>query len=264
MKILITGASSGIGFEAAQTLANKGHEVWAVARSVDKLQELARFGVHTKAMDVTSAEQRHDVIETIGTVDVLINNAGFGFYGPMEQVPLEDAKYQFEVNVFGLAEMTKLVIPGMRAQRKGRIINVSSMGGRMTIPFGGWYHASKYAVESLSDAMRMELKPFGIDVVVIEPGGIKTNWGIITADNLEQSSANGPYQEKAARLAKTLRRSYSGKLLSKPQVVVNALVKAVELEKPRTRYTVGRGAKLFVGLKAVLPDRAFDKLVAMS
>lgn len=261
MKILITGASSGIGFEAATVLAQQGHEVWAVARSADKLKELERRGIHTMAMDITKAEQRQDVINTVGTVDVLINNAGFGFYGPMEQVSLEDAKYQFEVNVFGLVEMTKLVIPGMRAQRQGRIINISSMGGRFTLAFGGWYHASKYTVEALSDAMRLELKPFGIDVVLIEPGCIKTNWGLITADNLEKSSVNTPYQDKARRMVKLLRSVYSGPLLSRPTVVVKAIVKAVETDKPRTRYLVGRGAKLIVGLKALLPDRVFDRLV---
>lgn len=137
MKILITGASSGIGFEAAKELASRGHEVWAVARSVDKLVELERFGVRIKAMDVTKAEDRQAVMDAVGAVDVLINNAGFGFYGPVENVLLEDAKYQFEVNVFGLIEMIKLVIPSMRDKRRGRIINISSMGGRMTIPFGG-------------------------------------------------------------------------------------------------------------------------------
>lgn len=261
MKILITGASSGIGFEAAKELASRGHEVWAVARSVDKLAELERFGVHIKAMDVTKAEDRQAVMDAVGAVDVLINNAGFGFYGPVENVLLEDAKYQFEVNVFGLIEMIKLVIPSMQDQRRGRIINISSMGGRMTIPFGGWYHASKYAVESLSDAMRMELKSFGIDVILIEPGGIKTNWGLITADNLEKSSANTPYQDKAQRTVKLLRRGYSGNMLSKPSAVVKALVAAVEAEKPRARYLVGRGAKLIVVVKTVLPDRLFDRLV---
>lgn len=225
MKILITGASSGIGFEAAKELASRGHEVWAVARSVDKLADLERYGVHTKAMDITSAEDRQAVVDSVGAVDVLINNAGFGFYGPMETVSAEDAKYQFEVNVFGLTEMTKVVIPGMRAQHHGRIANISSMGGRMTLPFGGWYHASKYAVESLSDAMRMELKSFGIDVILIEPGGIKTNWGLITADNLEKTSANTPYQDKAQRTVKLLRRAYSGNMLSQPSAVVKALVK---------------------------------------
>ncbi|WP_197079681.1 SDR family NAD(P)-dependent oxidoreductase [Corynebacterium kalinowskii] len=216
MKIVITGASSGIGFEAAQALAKRGHEVWAVARSADKLRELEPFGVKTQAMDITDEEQRAAVAANVGTVDVLINNAGFGFYGPMEGVSEADAKYQFDVNVFGLSEMTKLVIPGMRAQGSGRIINISSMGGRMVMPFGGWYHASKYAVEALSDAMRMELKPFGIDVIVVEPGGIKTNWGLITADNLEKSSKDSVYQDQAQKLARTLRKGYSGPWLSRP------------------------------------------------
>lgn len=261
MKILITGASSGIGYEAAKTLAERGHEVWAVARSVDKLQELEKFGIRTHPMDITDAAQREAALAAIGSVDVLINNAGYGFYGAVEDVTEADAKHQFEVNVFGLTELTKLVLPGMRAAKRGRIINISSMAGRMVVPFGGWYHASKYAVEALSDAMRMELKPFGIDVVLIEPGGIKTKWGVITADNLEKSAAESVYADKAMRTVRMLRKGYSGPLLSKPVVVVKALVKAVETEEPRTRYTVGRGAKLLVGLKTLLPDRLFDRVV---
>lgn len=173
-------------------------------------------------MDIADPVQREHAVSSIGSVDVLINNAGYGCYCAVGDVSEEDAKGQFEVNVFGLAEMSKLVIPGMREQRRGRIINISSMGGRLVTPFGGWYHASKYAVEALSDALRVEVKPFGIDVVLVEPGGIKTNWGTITADNLEKSSAGGAYEEQVQRFVRIMRRTYGGSMLSKPEVVVKA------------------------------------------
>lgn len=263
MKILITGASSGIGFAAAKAFAQQGYEVFAAARRVDKLRALEPFGVTAVALDITDAAQREAAIGQVGPIDVLINNAGFGFYGPIEDVPEADAKRQFEVNVFSLVELTKLVVPSMRAQGRGRIINTGSMGGRFTMPFGGWYHATKYTVEALSDAMRMELKPFGIDVVLIEPGGIKTEWGIISAANLQKSAAGGVYEREATKLATSMQKTYSGSLLSDPDVVVKAMVRAVNAKKPRARYLVGRGARLLVGLKTVLPDRAFDRLIAL-
>lgn len=177
--ILITGASSGIGRETAIYLAKNNYKVYGVARRVDKLEELNKLGIQTIAMDVTDEASIKNTIDTIiqkeGKIDVLVNNAGYGEYGAFEDVSIENAKYQMEVNVFGLARITQLVLPYMRQQKSGSIINVSSVGGKVSNPMGSWYHASKFAVEALSDSLRLEVKPFGINVVVIEPGGIKAN-----------------------------------------------------------------------------------------
>ena len=190
--ILLTGASSGIGYNTAKDLAAAGHTVYGAARRVEKLEELRPFGIIPLQLDITDEDSIKKAVETIitkqGRIDVLVNNAGYGFYGAIEDVTLDEARNQFEVNLFGLARLTQLVLPQMRAQRSGRIINVSSMGGRLTTFMGAWYHATKYALEAFSDALRMEVAEFGIDVVIIEPGGIKTPWGLIAADHLEESS----------------------------------------------------------------------------
>ena len=196
--ILITGASSGIGFDAAQTLARQGHKVYAAARRVELMEPLKADGVQILKMDVTdeaSMQQGvNEVIQAEGKIDVLINNAGYGFFGAIETVPLEEARRQVEVNVFGLARLTQLVLPQMRQQGSGRIINTSSIAGKMVFYMGGWYNVTKYSVEAFSDALRMEMKPFGIDVVMIEPGAIKTDWGIIAARHLKESAKGTAYQ----------------------------------------------------------------------
>lgn len=192
---LVTGASSGIGAATARRLAADGQTVYGAARRLDRLQELAADGVIPLAMDVTDEASMRAGIESIvrehGRLDVLVNNAGYGSYGALEDVPLEEARRQFEVNVFGAARLMQLVLPQMRAQRSGRIINVSSMGGQIYTPLGSWYHATKFALEAISDCVRVEVAPFGVDVVIIEPGGIRTEWGGIAADNLIQTSAEG-------------------------------------------------------------------------
>ena len=189
---LITGASSGIGEATALQLLAAGYTVFGAARRVDRMAALAKAGVQVLAMDVTDdasmADGVRNILEQTGRVDVLVNNAGFGSYGALEDVPMDDARYQFEVNLFGLARLTQLVLPTMRRQRSGRIINISSVGGKIYEPLGGWYHATKFAVEGLSDSLRLELAPFGIQVVVIEPGAIRTEWGGIAADNLRKTS----------------------------------------------------------------------------
>ena len=186
--ILITGASSGIGFDSAQTLAKQGHRVYAAARRTELMEPLKAYGVKVIGMDVTDEESMKQGVETViqaeGRIDVLINNAGYGYFGAIENVPLEEARRQLEVNVFGLARLTQLVLPYMRKQRSGRIINTSSIAGKRVFYMGGWYNVTKYSVEALSDALRMEMKPFGIDVVMIEPGAIKTDWGVIAARHL--------------------------------------------------------------------------------
>ena len=190
--IIITGASSGIGFTTAGMLAKQGHVVYGAARRIEKMASLKAFGVRPLEMDVTSEASINEALSIVlkveGRIDILINNAGYGSLGSIEDVTIDEARQQFDVNLFGLAMFTKKVLPYMRFQKRGTIINVGSMAGRFSSCFGGWYHATKYALEAFSDSLRMEVKPFGIHVSIIEPGGIKTPWGKIAADYLEESS----------------------------------------------------------------------------
>ena len=262
--ILITGASSGIGFDAAEALAKQGHRVYAAARRVERMEPLKALGVVPLRMDVTDEASMEEgvrmVLEAEGRIDALVNNAGYGYFGAIENVPLEDARRQLEVNVFGLARLCQLVLPSMRERGSGRIVNISSVAGKAVLYFGGWYHVSKFSVEALSDALRMELKPFGIDVSMIEPGGIKTNWGIIAADHLAESSKGTPYEAEGLRESETMHKAYSMRLLSNPSVVTRAISKAVNSRHPRARYRVGFGAGTLVFLHALLPSRWWDAL----
>ena len=263
--VLLTGASSGIGYDVAPLLVRYGYTVYGAARRVEKIEELASEGVKALSMDVTDEASMEAAVQQIidaeGRIDVLINNAGYGSYGAIEDVPIDEARRQFEVNLFGLARLTQLVLPHMRARGRGRILNISSMAGRITMPLGAWYHATKYALEAFSDALRMEVEEFGIDVVIIEPGGIKTLWGLIAADHLEESSRNGVYAEQAQRVAANMRKLYSpSSNLSEPKVISRTILRALEARRPKTRYLVGFGAKPSVFLHTVLPDRLFDKV----
>ena len=262
--ILVTGASSGIGFDAAEAFARQGHRVYAAARRVERMEPLKALGVVPLRMDVTDEASLEagvrTVLEAEGRIDALVNNAGYGYFGAIENVPLEEARRQLEVNVFGLARLCQLVIPCMREQGSGRIVNISSVAGKTVLYFGGWYHVSKFSVEALSDALRMELKPFGIDVSMIEPGGIKTNWGIIAADHLAESSKGTPYEAEGLRESETIRKAYSMRLLSNPSVVTRAISKAVNSRRPRARYRVGFGAGTLLFLHAILPTRWWDAL----
>ena len=263
--ILITGASSGIGFDSAQELARQGHKVYAAARRTELMEPLKHKGVVTMQMDVTNSQSMADgvkaVLDAEGRIDVLVNNAGYGYFGAVENVTMEEARRQVEVNVFGLAELCKLVLPVMRKQGSGRIINTSSIAGKTVLPFGAWYHVSKYSVEALSDALRMEMKPFGVDVVLIEPGGIKTDWGIIAAKHLAESSKGTAYEEDALREAKLIHKGYSGNYLSAPKVVTRAISRAVNSQRPRARYRIGSGAFIMVFLHTVLPTRWWDGMM---
>ena len=224
---------------------------------------LDRMGIRTLAADVTDERATTAAVEQMmteqGRIDVLVNNAGYGSYGALEDVPLSEARYQFEVNVFGLARLIQLVLPQMRRQSRGRIINISSIGGKIYEPLGDWYHAAKFAVEGLSDSLRVELRPFGIDVVIIEPGAIRTEWGAISAQKLRQASAGGAYQKQAATVAAVL-AAFSA-LASPPSVIADTIARAATASRPRTRYVAGRGARMAITTRQVLPDRAFDVFI---
>lgn len=260
--ILLTGASSGIGYQTAEMLAKQGHIVYGAARRVEKMEPLKGFGVKPLRLDVTDAASVDEAVEAVvraeGRIDVLVNNAGYGSYGAIEDVALEEARKQFDVNLFGVAMLTKKVLPYMRKQHGGTIVNITSIGGRLTTYFGAWYHATKYALEAFSDALRMETKPFGVNVAIIEPGGIKTPWGFIAADHLEESAKGGAYERQAVKTAEGMRKQYSGSMMSDPSVISKAISRAVNARRPKTRYTVGFMAKPLVWFHGILPARWFD------
>jgi short-subunit dehydrogenase len=265
---LVTGASSGIGADAALRLQTAGYTVYAAARRTDRMAPLKNAGVRVLSLDLTDDGSISKAVDAIvsetGRIDVLVNNAGYGSYGAIEDVPMAEARAQIEVNVFGLARLTQLVLPHMRARRTGTIINISSMGGEFTGLLGGWYHASKYAVEALSDALRMETAKHGIRVVVIQPGGIRTEWGAIAAANLKQAAtATGAYADLAEGAAKALAAGSepNARTASDPSVIGKTIVKAAQAKRPRTRYRVGFGARPMVFMRRLLSDRAFDGLM---
>ena len=263
---LVTGASSGIGEDTARKLQALGYIVYGAARRTDRLQALTADGIRPLAMDVTDDASMsagvNRILEETGRIDVLVNNAGYGSYGAIEDVPIDEARRQFEVNVFGLGRLTQLVTPHMRAQGSGTIINISSMGGRLTTPLGGWYHATKYAVEALSDALRMELRPFSIDVVVVEPGAIRTAWWPIAADHLEATAEGSAYADQIRAVAGAMRSESYQRRYSPPAVIARTIGKIVTARHPRTRYAVGFMAKPLIAARRVLPDRAFDQLIS--
>lgn len=263
--VLITGASSGMGKETARRLIKEGYIVYGAARRVDKMKDLGEAGGRIIELDITKEDRIEACVDRImaeqGRIDVLINNAGYGLYGPVEEVDINQARYQFEVNLFGLARLTQLVIPHMRAQGSGKIINISSMGGKIYTPLGAWYHATKHALEGWSDCLRLELKSFGIDVVIIEPGLINTEFGAVMLDPLGQSD-DSPYQPMIKAITDATRDSYEKKgASSPPSVVTDVIVKAIKAKKPRTRYAVGRMAKPLILMRKLISDRLFDRVI---
>lgn len=260
---IITGASSGMGKSAAFELHQKGYKVYGMARRTEKMNDLKENGMEVVPLDLTKDETIVDAVNTVlekeGRIDVLINNAGYGSYGSVEEVPIEEAKRQFEVNIFGLARITQLVLPTMRKQKSGRIVNISSMGGKMYTPFGAWYHATKYALEGWSDCLRIEVKQFGIDVAIVEPGGIQTEWGDIAMENLDKVSGSGPY---AAMVKKVIGSSDKTKdKLTPVNVLGKEIAKAASEKNPKTRYLKGYLAKPLVRIRKWLGDRTFDKML---
>jgi short-subunit dehydrogenase len=246
-------------------LHEAGFVVYGVARRTDRMQELRDRGIKTLAMDVTDDESTtvgvKEILSEVGRIDVLVNNAGYGSYGAVEDVSLEEARRQFEVNLFGAARLIQLVLPGMRERRSGKIINITSMGGKIYTPFGAWYHGTKFALEAVSDCLRLETKPFGIDVVVIEPGGIRTAWSGIAADHLRDTSGKGAYADQANAVAKAFSSEAMAKRSSPPKVIAKTVAKAVAARRPKTRYAVGSGAKPLIFLRRWLPDRAYDTFI---
>ena len=262
---LVTGASSGIGEATVRQLLGDGYIVYAAARRIERMVSLEEAGARIVTLDVTDDVTINATIRRIeseaGRLDVLVNNAGYGSYGALEDVPLDEARRQFEVNLFGAARLIQLCLPMMRAQRSGRIVNITSIGGKMWEPFGSWYHATKFALEGLSDCLRMELKPFGIDVIVVEPGAIRTEWGGIAHESLLARSgdtAYGPYARRHAKMFEWADRSSMG---SPPDVVARTVSHAVAARRPRTRYATGGGAWWILLLNRLLSDRMQDLIM---
>jgi NAD(P)-dependent dehydrogenase (short-subunit alcohol dehydrogenase family) len=267
--VLITGCSSGIGAATAERLARGGWTVYATARRPETLEPLARDGCRTLALDVTDETSMAAAVAAVegdcGAVGVLVNNAGYAQDGAIEEVPIDLVRRQFETNVFGLIRMCQLVLPGMRRQRWGRIVNVGSMGGRLTFPGGGAYHATKYAVEAISDALRFEVRDFGVAVSLIEPGLIRTRFGDTTVGSMEHTAASGPYADFHVAVSRRTEHAYNSPLsrlaAAPPDAVARVIERAIGSSRPRSRYPVTAGARLLIGMHTVLPDRAFDTVL---
>jgi len=265
--VLISGCSSGIGAATAAALARRGHTVYASARDTETLTELAAIGCQPLALDVTSEDSMTSAVRVVevehGHVGTLINNAGYGEYGPIEESDLERVRTMFETNVFGLARLTQLVLPAMRRSRAGRIVNIGSMGGGSPSRSGGFYHATKYAVEAISDALRVEVKPFGIDVILVEPGLVRTKFEGRVSESLEVGAP--PHEGDTAYadlLAAKDKRTTSGfandRIATEPETVAEVILKAVESTRPRSRYVVTPAAKVMINLRRFGGDRLWD------
>jgi short-subunit dehydrogenase len=262
--VLITGASAGIGKETAKQLQQAGYSVYGAARRIEKMSDLQALGVNVIDMDVTNEESMtagvKQILEAEGSIDVLINNAGFGSYGAFEEVSMADAKYQMEVNVFGAARLTQLTLPSMIKNNYGKIVNISSIGGKIASALGGWYHASKFALEALSDSLRNEVKQFGVDVIVIEPGGIKSEWAGIAAENLLKLSGHGKYKSMAERLANMFKGDVDA-ASPEPKIIADLILAAITSEEPETRYVAGFMAKEMLEMRKTTSDRDLDKML---
>jgi NAD(P)-dependent dehydrogenase (short-subunit alcohol dehydrogenase family) len=261
--VLITGCSTGIGRATAERLAAKGWTVYATARRPETLADLSDKRCRTLALDVTDEESMRVAVAEIeraeGAVGVLVNNAGYGLEGPVEETAMDEVRRQFETNVFGLVRMCQLVLPGMRNQRWGRIVNISSVGGKLVFPGGGFYHATKYGVEALSDALRFEVAGFGVHVIIVEPGLIKTAFGETATATV--GAGDGPYAQFNEAVAKTVSQAYEGvmgRLAVGPESVARVIDRAISAKFPQTRYRVTFGARFMLTARKLMPDRAFD------
>jgi NAD(P)-dependent dehydrogenase (short-subunit alcohol dehydrogenase family) len=266
--VLITGCSTGIGRATAERLAGGGWTVYASARRLESIADLADRGCRTLALDVTDEASMQaavaQVTETEGAVGALVNNAGYSQSGAVETVPMDEVRRQFETNVFGLVRMCQLVLPGMRRQRWGRIVNLSSMGGKLVFPGGGFYHGTKYAVEAISDALRFEVRGFGVDVVIVEPGIIVTEFGRAAAGSMAGVETDGDYGEFNRAVAKATEGAYEGPIAwlgAGPDAVARKIEKALNARRPKTRYPVTASARILLTQRALLPDRGWDAFV---
>lgn len=259
--ILITGASSGMGKETAKQLISEGHTVYTAARRIDNMVDLKALGGIPIQLDVTDEASIQHTVETViaqeGKIDVLFNNAGYAIYGSVEEITIDEARRQFEVNIFGLASLTQKVIPYMRKAKSGTIINTSSMGGKMYTPMGAWYHATKHALEGWSDCLRLELKAFNIHVVILEPGAIVTEFSDVMIEPMIKRSGEGPY----ANIVKALATSAGTLSMSPASVISRTVSKIVNATRPKTRYRVGKWAKPMVWMRIYLGDRLFDRII---
>lgn len=262
--IIVTGASSGIGKSTAEQLIKEGNIVYGVARRLNEMNDLVEAGGHALQMDVTNHEQVKEVINQIlkkeGKIDVLVNNAGYAVYGPIEEVTYEQAKRQFDVNLFGLAEITKAVLPNMRENKAGHIINISSVGGKIYTPLGAWYHATKHALEGWSDCLRLEVKDFGIKVSIIEPGAVKTEFDL-AMDHQFGEIEHSPYKKLKKSMKKVMEDAYKPGNYSEPTVIAETISKAINNGNPKTRYATGKMAKQVLFGRKILSDKGFDKMI---
>jgi len=268
--VLVTGCSSGIGRATAEHLVTRGWTVYATARRPETLEPLAAAGCRTMALDVTDEASMQAAIDAIeqaeGAVGVLVNNAGYSQSGAVESVPMERVRAQFETNVFGLVRLTQLVLPKMREQRWGKIVNLSSMGGRFTFPGGGFYHATKYAVEAISDALRFEVKGFGIDVILVEPGLIRTSFGEAAVSGMGGAiPPDGPYSDFNARVAQATAGVYESGTLARfggpPEAVAKVIERAISSKRPKARYLVTPSARVLIAQRKLLRDRGWDAVM---
>jgi NAD(P)-dependent dehydrogenase (short-subunit alcohol dehydrogenase family) len=267
--VLITGCSTGIGRATAERLAGGGHTVYATARKPDSIADLEAKGCRTLALDVTDEESMRAAVAAVeeaeGAVGALVNNAGYSQSGAIEDVSMESVRRQFETNVFGLLRMCQLVLPGMRRQGSGRIVNISSMGGKLVFPGGGIYHATKHAVEALSDALRFEVRGFGIAVSIVEPGLIKTEFATAAERSIaEGTSTDGPYATFNREVAEKTVEAYEGpmaRLAAGPDAVAKTIERAITSRRPKPRYMVTAGARVLLATRRALPDRGWDAMM---
>lgn len=262
--VLVTGASAGIGRATAILLAQSGYQVYGAARRIEKMQDLEAYGIRPIMLDVTKEESIQQGINNIlteaGSIDILVNNAGFGLEGAIEDIAIENARYQLEVNVFGAMRLAQLVLPKMRENRYGKIINISSVGGKIAFPLGGWYHASKFALEALSDSMRLEVRDFGIDVIVVEPGATQSEWGAIATDHLMKTSGHTAYKELAGKTHQVFSKLSND--IAAPVSIAQLVKKGIEARKAKTRYTAtDMNSRVLLTLRKFLSDKLMDRLI---
>ena len=262
--VLVTGASAGIGKQTAIYLAQNGYTVYGAARRMEKMQDLKLFGIKPITLDITKGESVEACVEQIlteaGSIDILVNNAGFGLEGAIEDIPMKDARYQLEVNVFGAMHLTQLVLPYMREKKYGKIVNISSVGGKVALPLGGWYHASKFALEALSDSLRNEVREFGIDVIVVEPGATRSEWGTIATDSLLAVSGHTAYKGLATKTHNIFTQLSNN--IQEPIEIAKLIKTGIEATKPKTRYVAKEmNSRVLLFLRAIVSDKLLDKLI---